>query len=1082
MKTRTTQPRNNKYYIRQVSGGWNGAVRGTPTISGADVLCNCVGYANGRFNEIIGAGYCKYQLVCNAENFIEAAKRQGLKISQKPIQGGIMVWKKGATLSGGDGAGHVAVVEEVYKDGSILTSESGWASWAFKTVRRDNKNGRWGQAEAYSFRGCIINPAVNGEVVPTPKLTIDGVAGAATIRATQEYFGTIQDGILSGQNKNLKKYYTAITAVSFGTGGSGCVKKLQKWLGVEADGVLGPGTIKAWQKKLGVEADGYFGANSCKAWQRFLNENLGREKKKEEPAASKKKYNNEVIDVSYVQKNIDWEKVKADGIVGAIIRCGYRGYGSGKLCTDEQFENHIKGAHKAGLKIGVYFFTEAINGKEGKEEAAFCLNQIKKAGIPIDYPIAVDTEYINADGVRANNISKAKRTEAIKGFCEEIKSQGYTPMIYASLNWFDTKLNMAELPYKIWVAQYNSKCDYKGDYLFWQYTSKGEVSGIKGVVDLNKNYFKAPEKEEPKKENIPEQKKEPETTQKPEAKKITNELILDILLNKYGSGDARKEELTKAGYDYDAVQKRINVVMEKMRTRKEAMKPWFDACKEQEQWQYNAKYNWSKWKKTIASSKEYGTCITFPSVVAMRCGMIKEGRYITSTGSNNDSKATQESFYNNAVKSMASVNAKYWSSIKYPEKTTAELVKAGKIKEGDILGFMGHTAMYAGKDSKGTLLYNHAGHAAGIYDNNKAGSNRAVLNVKSSGMSKRKIYGVFSVNTFFIITECTGGSITPSNRYMAGQTAKITITPDTGKKITSIKVDGKAVAISDIYTISKIDAHHIIEVICSEGGKEPEKYPGKLPTLELKKSNAEVIADTIQWAKWIAGDNRFHYGYGEHAHHNGCYFCGTQKLKKGHGIEEPEYTYCCNPFVGAALAHGGCIPTALSKCQNCSSWDFHKGTGYDKSKLFTKLGHPKKSELKAGDVLCRDTHVALYIGDGKIAEAGSGDDNKKNSEKWKNSIRVKTLTDSNYKNFPRAYRYNGTVNTSSPIRHGEISDRVADLQRFIDWYYDNSGLTVDRIFGDATLAAVRQFQKDTGLTVDGIVGKNTIKAMEDARK
>lgn len=490
MKIRTTQPKNNKYYIRQVSGGYNGAVRGIPTISGADVLCNCVGYANGRFNEIIGKNKCVYQLVCNAENFIESAKKQGLKISSKPVQGGIMVWQKGATLSGGDGAGHVAVVEEVYSDGTILTSESGWASWAFKNIRRDNKNGRWGQSEYYKFRGCIINPAVEGKVVPTPKLTIDGIGGPDTVRAMQEYFRTPQDGIISGQNKNLYGYYPALTAVSFGGGGSVCIKKLQKWLGVSADGVLGEKTVKAWQKKLKVKADGIFGRNSMKAWQKFLNENLNKETKPAEKPAAEKKYQNQIIDVSYVQTSIDWEKVKAEGIEGAIIRCGFRGYGTGKICSDDMFLNHIKGAHKAGLKVGVYFFTEAINAKEGKEEAAFTLNQIKKAGIPINYPIAIDTESINASNPtpRANNISKEKRTEAVKAFCETIKEAGYKPMIYASTSWLNNKLNMKALPYDVWCAQYYSRCEYSGNYILWQYTSEGKIDGIKGVVDLNKKH------------------------------------------------------------------------------------------------------------------------------------------------------------------------------------------------------------------------------------------------------------------------------------------------------------------------------------------------------------------------------------------------------------------------------------------------------------------------------------------------------------------------------------------------------------------------------------------------------------------
>lgn len=278
MKKRLTQPKNNKYYIRTVTGGLNGAVAGSPVIAGANVLCNCVGYANGRFNEVINDPNLMgtvikfhYQLTCNAENFIESAKRRGLKISSKPVTGGIMVWQKGRTLGGGDGAGHVAFVEAVYDDGTILTSESGWASWAFKTVRRSNSNGRWGQASAYKFRGCIINPAVKSTVEKAPKLVVDGVGGACTVRAMQRFFSTIQDGVISGQKKAWANHYPALKAVEYGKGGSPCIKKLQKWVGTAQDGVLGEKTVKAWQKKLGVSSDGVFGANSMRAWQEYLN-------------------------------------------------------------------------------------------------------------------------------------------------------------------------------------------------------------------------------------------------------------------------------------------------------------------------------------------------------------------------------------------------------------------------------------------------------------------------------------------------------------------------------------------------------------------------------------------------------------------------------------------------------------------------------------------------------------------------------------------------------------------------------------------------------------------------------------------
>lgn len=283
MKNRTTQPKNNKYYIRTVSGGLNGAVAGKPTIKGANVLANCVGYANGRFNEIINDPDLKginkafrYQLVCNAENFIEAAKSKGLKVSSVPYEGGIMVWRKGKTLKSSDGAGHVAIVEQVYDDGTILTSESGYGSadWAFKMFRRSNSNGRWGQGSAYTFRGCIINPSVkNPKIVPVPKLIVDGVGGTNTVRALQKFLGTPQDGVISGQDKKNAKFFPALKAVEYGTKGSIVVQYLQKWLGLSQSGQWNEATSKALQTKLGVTADGSFGTNSMKALQKYLNEN-----------------------------------------------------------------------------------------------------------------------------------------------------------------------------------------------------------------------------------------------------------------------------------------------------------------------------------------------------------------------------------------------------------------------------------------------------------------------------------------------------------------------------------------------------------------------------------------------------------------------------------------------------------------------------------------------------------------------------------------------------------------------------------------------------------------------------------------
>ena len=157
---RTSKPSaGNKFYNNGNNGGYSWCINGNPTDKGCNVLANCVGYACGRFNEIIGS--MKYKtLCCNAENFIERAKQAGLQVVSYPTLGGIMVWQKGATLSGNDGAGHVAVVERIDSANQIYTSESGYGSSAFWNSIRKNNNGRWGLGNGYTFRGCIVNPAI----------------------------------------------------------------------------------------------------------------------------------------------------------------------------------------------------------------------------------------------------------------------------------------------------------------------------------------------------------------------------------------------------------------------------------------------------------------------------------------------------------------------------------------------------------------------------------------------------------------------------------------------------------------------------------------------------------------------------------------------------------------------------------------------------------------------------------------------------------------------------------------------------------------------------------------------------------
>lgn len=196
------------------------------------------------------------------------------------------------------------------------------------------------------------------------------------------------------------------------------------------------------------------------------------------------------IDVSKWNGKIDWNGVRNSGVSYVIIRCGYRGYGSGALVVDPYFEQNIKGATSAGIKVGIYFFTQAVNRAEAVEEASMVLQLVK--GYTISYPIFLDVEYSGAAGNtgRADNLDVATRTEIIKAFCETIQNSGYTAGVYANKSWLTNKIDTSQLSrYKIWLAQYAAAPSYTGRYDLWQYKSTGRITGINGDVDLNLSYL-----------------------------------------------------------------------------------------------------------------------------------------------------------------------------------------------------------------------------------------------------------------------------------------------------------------------------------------------------------------------------------------------------------------------------------------------------------------------------------------------------------------------------------------------------------------------------------------------------------------
>ena len=190
------------------------------------------------------------------------------------------------------------------------------------------------------------------------------------------------------------------------------------------------------------------------------------------------------IDVSKFQGDIDWQKVADSGVKYAMIRLGLRGYETGNLVTDENFKANVEGATAAGIDVGVYFFTQAVNPAEAREEAEYVLNEIE--GYNITYPIAIDVEDLYNDKARSYNQSKESRTECAIAFMDAIKAAGYNPAIYGNLNTFTKLVEVNKLgEYDKWFALYDTQIYFPYEITVWQYSDKGRIDGIEGDVDLN---------------------------------------------------------------------------------------------------------------------------------------------------------------------------------------------------------------------------------------------------------------------------------------------------------------------------------------------------------------------------------------------------------------------------------------------------------------------------------------------------------------------------------------------------------------------------------------------------------------------
>ena len=204
------------------------------------------------------------------------------------------------------------------------------------------------------------------------------------------------------------------------------------------------------------------------------------------------------IDVSEYQENINWAEVKADGVDFAFLRVGFRGYGSsGVICQDTSFLPHVHSALRNGIKVGVYFFSQATSAAEGAAEARVVLQMIH--GYDITYPVVFDWERYTNSNSRTRNTSGEEVTAAALAFCEVIEKAGYQPMIYANPSMIDEETLEIEkiAKYPFWLAHYTGKASSTGyvptsfryHYDIWQYTESGSVAGINGNVDLNISFW-----------------------------------------------------------------------------------------------------------------------------------------------------------------------------------------------------------------------------------------------------------------------------------------------------------------------------------------------------------------------------------------------------------------------------------------------------------------------------------------------------------------------------------------------------------------------------------------------------------------
>lgn len=246
-------------------------------------------------------------------------------------------------------------------------------------------------------------------------------------------------------------------------------------------------------------------------------------------------------DVSVYQGVIDWKRVKQAGVGFAILRIGYGMFENQK---DVTFERNYREATEVGIPVGVYLYSYAKSVEDAKKEAEMVLLWLKNR--KLELPVYFDIEDKTQQGLGRNVLNNM-----CIAFCERIEQAGYWAGIYSNKYWATSVINGQELGkrFTYWIAQYADQCTYTGDYAIWQYSSAGKVAGISGNVDLN--------------EMVQDIIQRDSTTKpiEPKPTKSIEDIAREVILGEWGNGEDRKNRLTQAGYNYDAVQNKVNELL-----------------------------------------------------------------------------------------------------------------------------------------------------------------------------------------------------------------------------------------------------------------------------------------------------------------------------------------------------------------------------------------------------------------------------------------------------------------------------------------------------------------------------------------